>query len=228
MTNTAHKFRLICTSWVLLFTLSFGLLSAQEESEPTAELPTSETIEQRIQEIESSAKLSDAEKGKILSLYNQALTELSAITELSAKRQAFHESISGLPEERSKFEEEIKNYAETPNIDTEGKSIQQLSKEAQNAGAEVQDAQRKLDIIGNEPARRAGLRLKIPAMMAELNRQSSELNRESQAPTTDESSEMSAAKSLFNQIEQRRVSVELDKLKIESNYYSLAEEVLTL
>ena len=228
MTNNAHKFRLICTSWVLLFTLSFGLLSAQEESEPTAELPTSETIEQRIQEIESSAKLSDAEKGKILSLYNQALTELSAITELSAKRQAFHESISGLPEERSKFEEEIKNYAETPNIDTEGKSIQQLSKEAQNAGAEVQDAQRKLDIIGNEPARRAGLRLKIPAMMAELNRQSSELNRESQAPTTDESSEMSAAKSLFNQIEQRRVSVELDKLKIESNYYSLAEEVLTL
>jgi len=100
---------------VLLLTLSFSLLSAQEEAEPTSELPTPVTIQERIKEIESSAKLSDAQKGRILSLYNQALSELSAINELSTSRQSFEESIVGLPDARSKYEEEIKSWTHSRN-----------------------------------------------------------------------------------------------------------------
>lgn len=213
----------------LAITSNATRIAAQETVDAVAsELPTADLLQQRIKEVEGATTLSEPQRTEIIGIYNRALSELEAISKLETRIKQLQESTESVAEDRAKAEADLKSLETKPTIDRRNKTVTELNAEARTAESAVQEAEKGLDAINDQPQQRTERRLAIPGLLAELNRRSNELSDAAIADTTGELAELSDAKSALNQIEQRKVQLEIESYQDEIAFYDASQDLLPL
>ncbi|MCA9168218.1 MAG: hypothetical protein KDB23_11140, partial [Planctomycetales bacterium] len=236
----------------LLMTFLVGDFTfAQDESAPSSQpTPAAETVDgtaeittpttglsapislelarSKLQGIEANTTLDAAQKARAADTYRQIVTELEAIKGVEAKRAEYAELISKTPDELKAANERLEQTDSplTP-PQTDEMSQDALDNNVSRLKLAQDEAQKQLEALKQESARRAARRLEITDAISAVNE--ARLTLQTPMPTTDTTDtgvEVREARALLHDVQLYSNQLQSLKLQEEQAYYEATASLL--
>lgn len=199
--------------------------ATERVSEMTTPEVTPQSLQKTIKEIEESSGLDEALKGELLSIYREALQELSRGLELSGRAADFTLRIHAAGDDLA----EVKAELEQPLPDLElgispAAPLIGAQRVLTEAEAELADRQSRMDELEQEQQNRAERRRVIPELVAAAQSKL-DANRESEAGSNDAAS-LIEARRIARRARESALRDELAALQAELSAYDARAEIL--
>ncbi len=190
---------------------------------------TIENVQARLKKLEDNKDLDSALKTKLIEAYTKSLEHLRAAAESAAQSEQNAKRTREAPERLQTLKAELaKPPFEQPPVvppDATLVQVQQLLSQAETA---FSDAQKSLQILQDEPKRRADRRLEIPKLVEAAKLQLAEIDKQLEAkPSPDEPAESVAAARLLLESRKQALNAEIAASQVELQFFEATGELLS-
>ncbi len=166
-----------------LLLLSFLPICLAQEPEPPSAL-SEEALQRRITAVEADSLLAESARGQLLALYQQALSERLAASELEQKAADFEREASAAPGVMAAIQEELAQPPEAPRPEVPPDASQgQVELLVSQAASDVASAREQVEKLRSERARRNERRASLDQQMTEAKLRLSDLQDSLRAPS---------------------------------------------
>ncbi len=161
------------------------LLAAQEAAPAVPAEPTAEAVQERIKQVQANTDLPERERQELLSLYEEALRNVSAAEQWRQKAQQYEQAIQTAPETLRELQQEAERAVPEVKVAVPDEPVSQLETRLAEAQAELAAAEERAASLETEQTQRAARRAEIPALV--------EAAKEKLAQTREQLEEMAQA-----------------------------------
>lgn len=190
---------------------------------------TIDGVQAGLKAVEGNSELAPDVKAKIVDSYNKALAYLKAAAESSARRDQQLKFIGEAPAALQKLKAELAApAAEEPLVIPADATLAQVQQQLAQSEMTLDDAQKKLVTLQEEPTRRAERRLEIPKLSDAAKVQIMEIEKLLAAkPGPDEVPEMVTATRLMLEARKNSITLETAANQAELQLFDATGELLS-